>query len=79
MIELPPFQFGVIIRLILSDGWLSHSHRSINTILFFKQSLGKFKYLFFVFNILSHYCTSYPKLIVNTRLGVKSYGLEFFY
>nr|QCW06962.1 hypothetical protein [Drechslerella brochopaga] len=47
-------------------------------LIFFKQSLSKIEYLFFVFNILSHYCTIYPKVTTSVRLGVKSYGLEFF-
>nr|YP_009568458.1 hypothetical protein [Drechslerella brochopaga]QBL02539.1 hypothetical protein [Drechslerella brochopaga] len=78
MIKLPSFQYSVVVGLILSDGWLSNSNRSVNFNFFFKQSLNKFKYLFFVFNILSHYCTSFPFLTISTRLSIKSYGLEFF-
>jgi len=77
MVKLPNFQFGVIIGIILSDGYLGASNRSVNKRLFLKQSLKGSKYLLFVFNLLSHYCVSYPYIIYSTRAGVKSYGLEF--
>lgn len=80
MISFPPFQHGVIIGLILSDGWLQlqSKQRCINSQLYFKQSLERSKYVLFVFNILSHYCSSYPYLVSSKRDNVRSYGLEFF-
>jgi len=78
MIKLPEFQYSVVIRLILSDGWFSISNRGINRNLFLKQSLSHAKYVWFVFNILSHYCTSNPKLIVGIRFGVKTNALVIF-
>lgn len=45
MVKLPSFQFGVIIGLLLSDGWLGNSNRSQNYTLYFKQSLAKSEYV----------------------------------
>ena len=45
MIKLPEFQYSVVIRLILSDGWFSISNRGINRNLFLKQSLSHAKYV----------------------------------
>lgn len=80
MVEFPSFQFSVIIGLLLSDGYLQlqTKNRSINSCLRFKQSLDKSQYVWFVFTILSHYCSSCPFLTTGTRAGVRFYGLEFF-
>ena len=64
MIRIPPFQYSVIIGLLLSDGWLYVSNnRSKNYRLGFKQKLTQSEYVLFVFNLLSHYCNSYPHLL----------------
>lgn len=77
MIKLPPYQYSVIIGLLLSDGWLiiaSSTHK--NARLGFKQSLSHSGYVWFVFNILSHYCNSSPRLTSGIRAGNRFYGLE---
>ena len=51
-------------------------YSNINSRLFLKQSLANSEYLFYVFNILSPYCISYPRLI-KTRLNRKEFiGIE---
>lgn len=79
MIKLPPYQYSVIIGLLLSDGWLIYSNvRSLNVRLGFKQSADHASYVWFVFNILSHYCSSNIKVITSIRSGKPVFGLEFF-
>lgn len=63
---------------MLSDGWLSFaSSTNKNARLGFKHSLSRSKYVWFVFNSLSHYCSIYPYLTRSTRAGNLYYGLEF--
>lgn len=77
MIKLPSFQHSVTIGLLLSDGWFGCSQRK-NVNLFFKQSLDHSAYVWFVFSILSHYCSSYPNLVSGIRSSKRYYALEFF-
>lgn len=49
-----------------------------NARLGFKQSLSHFDYTWFVFNQLSHYCSSYPHLTTGVKKGIRSFGVEFF-
>lgn len=50
---------------------------SKNAILGFKQALFKFDYVWDVFNILSHYCSSSPCLVGGVRAGNRFYALQF--
>jgi hypothetical protein len=76
MVRIPSYQYGVIIGLLLSDAWLQlqTKQRSINSHLGFKQALDKSKYVWFVFTILCHYCSSYPFLVTGVRSGVRYFG-----
>jgi len=38
----------------------------------FTQFLAKSAYLYFIFNILNHYCQSYPKLIIIKCRGINT-------
>lgn len=76
MVILTPYTKGVIVGLTLSDGWLIISN-STNARLGFKQSLSRSAYVWFVFNILSHYCSSGPRLITSTRADKTHYALQF--
>jgi hypothetical protein len=79
MIKLAPFQKSVLIGLLLSDGWLTFASKTNkNARLGFKQSLYHSEYVWFVFNLLSHYCSSYPSLTTGVRTGTKFFGLQFF-
>jgi hypothetical protein len=79
MVKLPPFYYSVIVGLILSDGWLVFAYiTNKNARLGFKQSLVNFGYFWFVFNLLSHYWSSYPHLVSGLREGTKTYGIEIF-
>lgn len=78
MIKLAPYQKSVIIGLLLSDGWLTFaSKRSNYARLGFKQSLDRASYVLFVFNLLSHYCSSSPSVTTGIRAGKPFFGLQF--
>lgn len=82
MVQLAPFQNSVIVGLILSDGWLRIGKRNINALLGFNQSFAKSQYFlcvarsFFVFTLLSHYCSRSPLLLTGSRLGKRTIGLQ---
>lgn len=79
MVKFPPYQFSVIIGLLLSDGWLIIPVVTRkNARLGFSQYLSHSAYVWFVFCILSHYCSNYPSLRKRSRLGIPFYSLEFF-
>lgn len=63
--------------MILSDAWLRfNSKRSKNALLGFKQSEANSQYFWFVFTLLSHYCSTYPLLVKGSRLGKQTRGLK---
>jgi len=76
-VQLAPYQYSVIIGLLLSDGWLRFTSRSKNALLGFTQSAAHGEYFWFVFFSLSHYCSSYPRVKIGSRLGKETIGLEF--
>jgi len=79
MVELAPYQHSVIIGLLLSDGWLTFASKTTkNARLGFQQSLYKSAYTLFVFSLLSHYCSTSPKLRSAIRVGSRNYSLQFF-
>jgi len=79
MVKLAPYQYSVLIGLILSDGWLTFASKAHkNARLGFKQSLSNSAYVWFVFNILSHYCSSSPHLTSNNIVGNRNYCLQIF-
>ena len=75
MVQLAPYQYSVIIGLMLSDGWITFgSKTSKNARLGFKQSANHASYVFFVFNILSHYCNSIPRGTTRISLFHEEYS-----
>lgn len=77
MIKLPPFQYNVIIGLILSDGWIRYVGASKNAQLGFCQSYEHFDYIYFVFSILSHYCSKNVTIRSINRFNKIYHSLEF--
>jgi len=79
MCDLPSYQYSVIIGLLLSDGWLNFTDKikSKNAQLGFKQSLKNFEYIWYVFNILSQYCSSLPYGNIGKRNNTITYGVGF--
>jgi len=79
MISIPFYYYSVIIGLLLSDGWITFAAKHAkNARLGFVQSLAHFDYLWYVFTILSHYCSSFPHFVTGVRFGTKTFGLQFF-
>ena len=73
MVKFTPYTRGIIIGLLLSDGWLTFSSKANkNARLGFTQSGINGMYFWFVFWSLSHYCSSYPVLRIRSRLGNKN-------
>ena len=60
MVILPGRIKGLIVGLLLSDAWLQKSYKKGQARLGFKQSFVRIEYLLYTFNLLSHYCKSYP-------------------
>lgn len=79
MIKLPPYQYSVVIGMLLSDGWLTFSNsRNMNARLGFAQSGVNSMYVWYVFMILSPYCSSYLVHRIRKYEGKLTYRLHFF-
>jgi len=74
--KLTPYQFSVVIGLLLSDGSLSKGTNK-NARILFMQSLNKFFYFFSVFICMLPYCSSMPFTMIRTRSIKKLYIIEF--
>jgi len=79
MIDIPNSIKYSLVGILLSDGCIVVNNKSkykVGGIFRFKQSIDKFAYVYMVFSILSHYCSSYPRF-VKTRVNRKDfYGIE---
>jgi len=65
---------SIIVGILISDGWLQINKQG-NTRLFFKQSVEKLEYFLYVFNKLSHFCSSYPQFAKTTFNGKLFYSI----
>lgn len=78
MIKLPSYYWSTVVGLLLSDGWLAFpSSHSKNARLGFEQSGINAKYVWSVFFILSHYCSSGPMIRTRSRGGIDNTGILF--
>lgn len=79
VIKIAPYQYSVIVGLLLSDGWLIFASKTNKSArLGFAQSGDHSKYLWFVFFSLAHYCSSNPTIRNRTRFDKQNIELEFF-
>lgn len=69
MVKIPNQLYPMLGGLIISDAWLQ-INKSGNTRFFFKQSFSNFIFVFFIFNYINHYCSTYPS-ITNTYINGK--------
>jgi heme/copper-type cytochrome/quinol oxidase subunit 1 len=76
MVKIPFHLQSLIVGVLISDGWLQINKQG-NTRLSLKQSINKFEYVFFVFNKLSHFCSTYPYLTTASLNGKKFKGIAF--
>ena len=77
-IKLPNYIKNVIIGILLSDGYIVFSAKSKNGSLGLTQSLSHSNYIYFVFNILAHYCARYPIFRERFRYGKLRFSLEIY-
>ena len=70
------YQCGIIVGIILSDGWIQ-KRKGWNPRIGFKQSIKKFEFFWDVFTQLSNLCSGYPRLTKNLKKGKLFYGIEF--
>jgi hypothetical protein len=62
IVFFPSFVYSVIVGLILSDGHLQKGKLNKNARLAFGQSVKHASFAIWIFNILAHYCQSFPHL-----------------
>jgi group I intron endonuclease len=78
MIKLPLHIKSIMVGLILSDAWARFENKTCkNALLGFSQSGANSIYVWYVFNILSHYCSRYPLYRIRKYKGKLNYSLEF--
>jgi hypothetical protein len=74
MVKISPNLNSMLGGLLISDAWLEINNKG-NTRFFFKQSINNSVLVLFIFNKLSHYCSSYPYITKTKIKNIKFYGL----
>lgn len=78
MFKLPNYQQGVIVGLLLSDGWLSYASANNKYPRFgFEQAFSQSSYVWWVFGIFSHYCYSLPRFKTKNRNNIQTSSVTF--
>ena len=79
MIHSPSRSDGFLVGLLLSDAWIQFADlTNKNARLGFKQGMINFPYFWHVFTFLSHYCSSFPHLILSNRSNERAFGIELY-
>ena len=66
--NIPPYYIGILIGLVLSDGWLLFATpQSKNALLGLRQSINHFEFFWSMFLVLSVFCQSLPIFAKATR------------
>jgi len=73
--RVPPYLLGVIVGLILSDGYLQCG--AVNARLQFRQSMSHFPYFMFVWNFLAPLCQGMFRIYTLTVKGTVYYAVRF--
>ncbi|SSD62162.1 probable NULL [Saccharomycodes ludwigii] len=86
IVNIPNNLFYIIVGILLTDGYIEYLSKkkldkkldiNINSRFRLKQSINHSEYLIYVFQLLSHYCISYPKLKIDKANGKSYTQLEF--
>jgi hypothetical protein len=78
MFKLPEYQRGIIVGLLLSDGWLSYPSANNKFPRFgFEQTFSQSSYVWSVYWMLSHYCYSLPRFKTKTRNNIQTSSVTF--
>src|SRR4030095_7867240 len=79
MVSIPNNILYPIVGILLSDGNIvvnKNSKYKVGGRFKFKQSIARYDYVHMVFCLISHYCSSYPRLIKTRRNRNDFYGIE---
>lgn len=79
MINIPNIILYPLIGILLSDGCITVCNNSKYVkggIFRFKQSIAKYEYVYKVFCLVSHYCSSYPSFVKSRVNRRDFYGIE---
>lgn len=75
-IQLTPNIKSILVGILLSDAWLQ-KRDGWNPRIGFKQSIGNFEYLWYVFNHISVLCSNFPYICQTITRGKLFFGLQF--
>jgi len=75
--RVPPYLLDVIVGLILSDGYLRITRKSVNALLFFQQSMSHFPYFYKAFWLCAPLCQGMFRIYTHTVKGTVCYAVRF--